>query len=173
MHRCTYLHILGRSLGNSMSPGMRCTVMMSLTSAAVIVKDIDVINTLTRSLKCGTVWGNTFGAQDVTMPFGGGHMLAYNLYLYNLYSAAVMAGVTHMVVHHFAQNVSQMRLSALQPIVMQRVKCHAITASLMLRCRLAVGYKQCGIGREGGSYGLQPYINVKAVYTPTASSPWR
>ena len=51
--------------------------MMSLTSAAVIVQDIDVINTLTRSLKCGTVCVNSFGARDFAMPFGGGHMLAY------------------------------------------------------------------------------------------------
>lgn len=34
-------------------------------------QDVDVINTLTRSLKCGTVWVNSFGAIDAAQPFGG------------------------------------------------------------------------------------------------------
>ena len=86
-----------------------------------------------------------------------------------------MGGLTHVVVHTFAQSSFQMRLPALQPAVMQCVDqlCHMGTALLMVCCRLAVGYKQSGIGREGGSYGLEPYINVKAVYTPLASMPWR
>ena len=86
-----------------------------------------------------------------------------------------MVGLTHVIVHTFAQSSFQMHLTALQPVVMQCVDqlCHMVTALLMVCCRVAVGYKQSGIGHEGGSYGLQPYINVKAVYTPLASTPWR
>jgi acyl-CoA reductase-like NAD-dependent aldehyde dehydrogenase len=56
-------------------------VMMSLTSPTVM-QDVDVINTLTRSLKYGTVWVNSFGARDVAMPYGGGRLcnvLTYRL----------------------------------------------------------------------------------------------
>ena len=40
-------------------------------AAGVFAKDVDVINTLTRSLKCSTVWVNTYNTMDVAMPFGG------------------------------------------------------------------------------------------------------
>lgn len=40
-------------------------------AAGIFAKDIDVINTLSRGLKSGTVWVNMYNAYDAAMPFGG------------------------------------------------------------------------------------------------------
>ncbi|CAM6086078.1 unnamed protein product [Calypogeia fissa] len=73
-------------------------------AAAVITKSGDVANTMSRNLKAGTVWINTFDVFDPSLPFGG--------------------------------------------------------------------YKQSGIGREKGIYGLENYLQVKAVVTPINNPAW-
>lgn len=40
-------------------------------AAGVFAKDVDVISQLSRGLKAGTVWVNTYNVFDHTMPFGG------------------------------------------------------------------------------------------------------
>mmetsp|Transcript_8497 Transcript_8497/g.25483 ORF Transcript_8497/g.25483 Transcript_8497/m.25483 type:complete len:487 (+) Transcript_8497:985-2445(+) len=40
-------------------------------AAGIWAKDIDVINTLSRGLRAGTVWVNTYNQYDAGMPFGG------------------------------------------------------------------------------------------------------
>lgn len=40
-------------------------------AAGIVARDIDVINTLSRSLKSGTVWVNTYNIADNAVPFGG------------------------------------------------------------------------------------------------------
>lgn len=39
--------------------------------AAVMSKNLDTVNTLTRALKAGTIWVNTFGILSPSAPFGG------------------------------------------------------------------------------------------------------
>ncbi|GAB4814563.1 hypothetical protein N2152v2_001609 [Parachlorella kessleri] len=40
-------------------------------AAGVVAKDVNVINTLSRSLKAGTVWVNCYNCFDIAVPFGG------------------------------------------------------------------------------------------------------
>lgn len=40
-------------------------------AAGVWARDIDVVNTLTRALRAGTIWCNTYNQFDAAMPFGG------------------------------------------------------------------------------------------------------
>lgn len=74
-------------------------------AAGVFARDLDVVNTLTRSLRAGTIWTNCYNVFDSAVPFGG--------------------------------------------------------------------YKQSGIGRDKGSYALEHYTQVKAVYQKLESpQPW-
>lgn len=40
-------------------------------AAGVLTKNINVANYVTRALKAGTVWVNTYNVLDPTVPFGG------------------------------------------------------------------------------------------------------
>lgn len=37
----------------------------------MFARDVDVVNTLTRSLRAGTVWTNCYNVFDSAVPFGG------------------------------------------------------------------------------------------------------
>lgn len=55
------------------------SIMCLCSIAGVWAKDVDVINTLSRGLKAGTVWvNNTYNSFDCGMPFGGA-LLSLNI----------------------------------------------------------------------------------------------
>ena len=56
--------------GESHDAGKVLTAAL-LRCTGIWAKDVDVINTLSRGLRAGTVWVNTYNQYDAGMPFGG------------------------------------------------------------------------------------------------------
>ena len=46
-------------------------------AAGVLTKNIDVANHVTRSIKAGTIWVNTYNVLDPAVPFGGYKMSGF------------------------------------------------------------------------------------------------